>query len=143
MTNIMPQAAANNQGPWAALETYSRTLVQQGNELYIIAGSTGTGGTGLNGFATTIANGNVTVPSFTWKVIVVLPVGNDDANRVTKTTRTIAVIMPNQQSIGSGTPWQNFRTSIKAVESLTGYTFLTNVRPNIRRIIKQQRDLVP
>ncbi len=140
MTNIMPQAAANNQGPWADLENYSRTLIADGKELYVYAGSTGQGGTGLNGSATTIANGNVTVPAITWKVIVVLPVGSNDADRVTKTTRTIAVIMPNQQSIGQGTPWRNFRTSIKAVEALTGHNFLTNVRPIVRNLVKQRRD---
>ncbi len=140
MTNIMPQAAANNQGPWAELENYSRALIADGNELYTYAGSTGQGGTGLNGFANTIANGNVTVPSLTWKVIVVLPVGSNDADRVTKTTRTIAVIMPNQQSIGQGTPWRNFRTSIRSVEALTGLNFLTNVRPIVRNLVKQRRD---
>jgi endonuclease G len=140
MTNIMPQAANNNQGPWEELETYCRTLVGQGNELYIYTGGAGQGGTGLNGFATTIASGRVTVPSVTWKVIVVLPVGSNDADRVYKTTRIISVIMPNHQSIGMNTPWRNFRTNVKAVEALTGLTFFTNVRPQARHMIKQRRD---
>ena len=37
-----------------------------------------------------------------------------------KTTRTIAVIMPNRQDIGINTPWRNFRVSIDRVEALTG-----------------------
>lgn len=142
MTNIMPQAAANNQGPWEELETYARTLAGQGNELYIYTGGAGQGGTGLNGFATTIASGRVTVPSVTWKVILVLPIGNNDADRVVKTTRTIAVIMPNNQNIGMNTPWRNFRTSVKAVEVLTGLSFFTNVRPQVRNLIKQKRDIL-
>lgn len=142
MTNIMPQAANNNQGPWEELETYSRTLASQGNELYIYTGGAGQGGTGLNGFATTIASGRVTVPSVTWKVILVLPNGTNDADRVYKTTRTIAVIMPNNQNIGINTPWRNFRTSVKAVEVLTGLTFFTNVRPQVRNLIKQKRDIL-
>lgn len=140
MTNMMPQAANNNQGPWANLEVYARTLVGQGNEVYIIAGSTGEGGTGLNGFKTTIAGGKVTVPSQTWKIMVVLPAGSDDLDRINKTTRIISVIMPNSQSIGIGTPWQNFRTSVKKIENLTGYTFFTNVRPIIRTLIKARID---
>ena len=141
MTNMMPQAPNNNQGPWEELESYCRTLVNQGNELYIIAGGAGSGGTGSGGGVThTIANGNVTVPAVTWKVIIVLPVGANDVDRVFKTTRTIAVIMPNNQSIGISTPWRNFRTSIDRVEGLTGFNFFSNVRPQIQNIIERQVD---
>jgi len=141
MTNMMPQAPFNNQGPWEELESYCRTLVGQGNELYIIAGGSGQGGTGSNGgVTTTIANGRVTVPAFTWKVILIIPNGDDDLKRVDKLTRTIAVIMPNQQSIGINTPWRNFRVNVKAVEALTGYDFFSNLRPQIRRIIKSRTD---
>ena len=48
MSNIMPQAPRNNQRTWANLEDYSRTLVGRGNELYLICGSYGRGGTGIN-----------------------------------------------------------------------------------------------
>jgi len=141
MTNMMPQAPFNNQGPWEQLESYCRTLVQQGNELYIIAGGAGTGGTGSNGGVTnTIANGNVTVPAVTWKVIIVLPVGANDVDRVFKTTRTIAVIMPNSQTIGIQTPWRNFRTSIDRVEGLTGLDFFSNVRPQVQHLIERRVD---
>jgi endonuclease G len=115
MTNMMPQSPDNNQGPWANLENYCRTLVSQGNELYIIAGSYGTGGTGSAGTKTTIANGKVTVPSRTWKVIVVLPNGDNDAARVSTTTRVIAVDMPNTQGIRTNN-WGNYRVSVDAIE---------------------------
>jgi len=143
MTNMMPQAPYNNQGVWADLENYCRTLVSQGNELYIYAGGSGTGGTGSNGGVTnTIANGHVTVPSQTWKVIVVLPVGSNDASRVNRFTRVIAVIMPNSQSVGApGTGnWKNYRTSVNNVEALTGYHFFTNVFPGSRPILKKRTD---
>lgn len=141
MTNMMPQAPNNNQGPWEELESYCRTLVAQGNELYIIAGGAGMGGTGSNGGVTnTIAGGNVTVPSVTWKVIIVLPVGANDVDRVYKTTRTIAVIMPNNQNIGISTPWRNFRTSVDRVEALTGFNFFSNVRPMVQSIIERKID---
>ena len=42
MTNILPQAPDNNQGYWANLENYARTLVlNQSKEIYIIAGGYG------------------------------------------------------------------------------------------------------
>lgn len=141
MTNMMPQAPANNQGPWAQLEEYLRSLVNSGNEIYIIAGTYGTGGTGTNGGVTnTIAAGKVTVPNRTWKIAVVLPNGSNDLDRITKTTRVIAVDMPNSQSIGLSTPWRNFRTTARQIEARTGHTFFTNVRPNIRRVLKLKLD---
>jgi endonuclease G, mitochondrial len=140
MTNMMPQAPFNNQGPWEDLESYLRTLLPA-NELYIIAGGAGIGGTGANGgVTTTIANGKVTVPAYTWKVVIVLPVGANDVDRVNKNTRVIAVIMPNNQNIGQSTPWRNFRTSVDRVEGLTGFNFFSNVRPMIQNLIERKID---
>jgi endonuclease G len=140
MTNMMPQAPDNNQGPWEQLESYCRTLVAAGNELYIVAGGTGTGGTGSNGGVTmTVANGHVTVPAQTWKVIIVIPVGNDDVTRVNKNTRTIAVILPNTQGIRT-VDWHTFRVSVDSVEALTGFDFFSNVAPMTQRIIERRVD---
>jgi endonuclease G len=142
MTNMMPQAPFNNQGPWEELETYCRTLVQQGNELYIYAGGAGQGGTGTNGGVTmTIANGKVTVPAYTWNVIIVLPSGDNDVDRVVKTTRVIAVVMPNSNAIGINTPWRNFRTRVKTVQALTGFDFFTNVRPMMQQFLENKIDV--
>jgi endonuclease G len=140
MTNMMPQAPDNNQGPWEELESYARTLANAGNEMYIYAGGAGQGGVGSNGAANTVASGHVVVPAFTWKVIVVLPNGDNDADRVGKTTRVIAVIMPNVQGIRNN-PWQQYRVSIRQVERLTGLNFLTGVRPQMRFYLKNRIDL--
>jgi endonuclease G len=48
MSNMVAQSPDNNQGPWAALENFLRTLTPA-NELYIVAGPAGSGGTGSNG----------------------------------------------------------------------------------------------
>jgi endonuclease G, mitochondrial len=143
MTNMMPQAPDNNQGPWEVLESYCRTLVSQGNELYIIAGGTGTGGSGSGGgTTTTIANGHVTVPAVTWKVIMVLPQGTDDVSRVTTATRTIAVIMPNTQGIRNN-DWHQYIVSVDQVEQLTGYDFFSNVPVDIQAVIEARVDNQP
>ncbi|MDT7687776.1 MAG: endonuclease mitochondrial [Acidobacteriota bacterium] len=140
MTNMMPQSPDNNQGPWAALETYCRTLVSSGNELYIIAGGSGSGGTGSNGgTTTTVASGHVAVPSQTWKVIIVMPTGTNDVSRVTTSTRTIAVIMPNTQGIRAN-DWKTYRVSVDQVESLTGYDFFSNVSTTIQSVIEARVD---
>ncbi|HEV7473286.1 MAG TPA: DNA/RNA non-specific endonuclease [Pyrinomonadaceae bacterium] len=126
MTNMIPQLPANNQGVWANLESYCRTLVSQGNELYIVSG-----GQGLQYF---IANGHVAVPAQTWKVIIVLTNGSNDVGRVTTSTRTIAVVMPNSGSIG--TDWRTYRVSVDQVEAITGYDFFSNVSPSIQNVIE-------
>jgi endonuclease G len=141
MSNMMPQAPDNNQGPWEQLESYCRTLVSQGNELYVVAGGTGSGCTGSNGgVTTTIASGHVAVPAKTWKVIIVLPdAGGNDVVRVTTATRTIAVIMPNAQGIRTNT-WQSFRVSVDQVEQLTGYDFFSNVPVATQSVIEARVD---
>jgi hypothetical protein len=112
------------------------------NELYIVAGPAGVGGIGSNSPAsvtTTVANGHVTVPEFTWKVALVIPKGEDDISRVTAATRTIAVIMPNQDSIRE-TDWHQYLTTVDAVEALTGYDFFSNVPDSIENAIEAGTD---
>jgi endonuclease G, mitochondrial len=140
MTNMMPQSPDNNQGPWADLETYSRTLVNAGNELYIIMGGAGQGGTGSNGgVSMTIASGRVQVPAQTWKVILVQPQGTNDLARVTASTRVIAVVMPNAQGIRTNM-WEQYRVSVDAVEQLTGYDFFSNVPASVQAVIESVVD---
>ena len=99
MTNMIPQAPNLNQQTWAMLEDSIRQLVYNGNEVFIIMGSYGKGGTGNNGSATAIANGRITVPAYVWKVIVVIPAGNQDLSRVSASTRVIAVNTPNINTV--------------------------------------------
>ncbi len=124
MTNMVPQAPNSHQGPWSDLENFLRTLLPA-NEVYVVSGPAGVGGSGDNGPAETIANGQVTVPAYTWKVALILPLGDNDISRVSAATRTIAVIMPNQNSIDSD--WHTYLTTVDAVEALTGYDFFANV----------------
>lgn len=143
MTNIMPQAPNLNQITWGALEAYCRTLITSGNELYIIAGGYGQGGTGSNGGVTnTIASGQINVPSHYWKVIVVLPNGKNDPTRVSNSTRVIAVDMPNVQTVNSHT-WGYYRTSVDAIEAATGYDFISSVPTAIQSVIEAAIDNGP
>jgi len=132
MTNMVPQTAANNQGPWEEFETYCRTLAQQGKEIYIMSGPTGNIGT--------IAQGHVVVPAFTWKVVLVLPNGSDDLSRVTKGTRAFGIIVPNQPPLDINAPWRNFRVTVNAVETLTGYDFFNLVPKNTQELMERRRD---
>lgn len=139
MTNIIPQAPDNNQGPWVALEEYCRDLVRQGKELYIIAGGRGQGGVGGKGAVTTLAAGKVVVPASTWKVIVVLDKPGAGLKGITTKTRVIAVEMPNRQGIKRNS-WQSFKTSVDQIEAKTQYDFLSNVPRSVQAVIEANID---
>jgi endonuclease G len=141
MSNMMPQAPTNNQQTWANLENYCRTLVGAGNELYIIAGSYGKGGTGTNGTVSTIDSGRITVPSNCWKVVVVLPVGTADVSRITSSTRVIAINTPNSNSVS--TSWGSYRTTVDAIENATGYNLLSAVPNAVQSAIESKVDTGP
>jgi DNA/RNA endonuclease G (NUC1) len=138
MSNMVAQAPDNNQGPWANLENFLRTLLPA-NELYIVSGPAGVGGQGSVGTFNTIANGHVTVPASTWKVVLVLPKGDNDISRVTAASRTIAVNMPNIQGIRN-VDWHTYLTTVDAVEALTGYDFFANVPDAIENSIEAGTD---
>lgn len=138
MTNMIPQAPYLNQQTWGLLEDSIRQLVHKGNEVFVIMGSYGSGGTGNNGSATAIANGKVTVPANVWKVIVVIPDGSQDLIRVSASTRVIAVNTPNINTVNRN--WKLYRTSVDNIEALTGYNILSNVTPSIQQTIESKID---
>ena len=142
MTNIVPQAPRNNQITWAALENYCRdSLVGvQGKELYIIAGTSGEGGTATSGGTpvTSIDNGRIKVPAYVWKVIVVLSNGSNDLSRVGTSTRVISVIMPNNNDVS--TDWRSYRTSVNDIETLTSYDLLSNLSTSLQSTIEARVD---
>lgn len=131
MTNIMPQAPDNNQGPWEELESYCRELVKQGKELYIIAGGYGK--------KKLIAGDRLTVPTHTWKIVVVLDRPGQGVNAISNTTRVIAINVPNNQGIRERN-WRSFRVSVDQLETATGYDFLSKVPEDIQRVLESQVD---
>ncbi len=140
MTNMIPQAPNNNQQTWAALENYSRTLINAGNELYIISGVYGAGGTSSKGTFEKLGSG-VTVPSLVWKIILVLPNGNNDIGRINESTRVIAVIMPNTQTVNQY-KWSYYRVSVNEIEELTGYNFFSNLSEDLQAVLEAKVDNV-
>jgi endonuclease G len=141
MSNMMPQAPNNNQQTWGNLEDYCRTLTRAGNELYIVCGSYGRGGTGSAGYQTTIAGGKVTVPSNCWKVVMVLPVGNNDVSRVTNSTRVIAINTPNNNSLNSA--WGGYRTTVDAIEAASGLDLLSALPVSVQSVVEARTDTGP
>lgn len=117
MSNMQPQIPRLNSGVWKALEGEIQRLAKdQGMEAYQYAGCYGNAG---------FVNNKVTIPTHCWKIVVVLPEGNRDKQRIKCSTRVIAVNMPNQATIQSG--WRNYRTTVNELETITGYNFLSTL----------------
>jgi endonuclease G, mitochondrial len=131
MTNMMPQISANNEGPWNEFENYLRSVAGAGNEIYIVSGPTGNQGT--------IAGGKVVVPQYTWKVVLILPNGNNDLLRVTRSTRAFGIVVPNFLPISS-TAWRSYRVSVDTVEYLTGHNFFSEIPAITQELIERKRD---
>ncbi len=126
MTNIIPQAPKQNRGPWKELEEFSRDLVFDGNELYITMGNFGIGGEGSRGFREVIGKDErVAVPQYVWKIIVVLPEGDNDLLRVDEQTRVIAVLMENNDI--DFDEWYEYRVSVDEIEDAVGYDLLSEL----------------
>ena len=123
--NIIPQAADNNQGPWAAFETYlGNRAMNDGREVYVIAGASGSKGTVKN-------EGTITIPSVTWKVAVLMPRDRGLADvHSPSDLEVIAVAMPNDPGIRN-TPWESFRTTVDVIEATSGYDLLALLRDDI------------
>jgi DNA/RNA endonuclease G (NUC1) len=116
-TNIIPQAARLNQGPWAVMETDLGDLARfQNKEVYIIAGGAGVKGTVKN-------EGKITIPAYVWKVAVILPrnQGLPDVDDY-EDPEVIAVVVPNDST--STNRWETYKTTVDSVEALSGYDLL-------------------
>jgi DNA/RNA endonuclease G (NUC1) len=141
LTNILPQAANNNQGPWGAFENYTNNVVrQQGKEAYVIAG-----GEYSANPQTLKGEGKVQIPEFTWKVVVFVDAGKGLADvRSVSDLEVIAVRMANDTAGARtirNTPWETFRTTVDAIEAATGYNLLDKLPDTIERFVESGRPL--
>ena len=134
MTNMIPQTSQNNENLWANFENYVRSQVQQnGMEAYIIMGSYGS-----NATLPTIDAGHIAVPTNIWKVVVLLPNGNNDLSRIDASTRVIAINTPNTTTVSSN--WTNYITTVSDIESATGYTLFTSLSSSLQTTLKAKKD---
>jgi DNA/RNA endonuclease G (NUC1)/uncharacterized protein YjdB len=141
LTNILPQAGENNQGPWLGFENYLNDQVRtQGKEVYVVAGGE------YGAVPPTLKNeGKVFVPNWTWKVAVILPAGQG-LPFVTSPDliEVIAIRMPNRIEAGvegsavgiRNTPWQSFTVSVDNIEARTSLNLLSRLPDAIEDIVE-------
>jgi DNA/RNA endonuclease G (NUC1) len=130
LSNVVPQAADLNQGPWAILENDLGDFARlQNKEVYIITGVAGNKGT-LKG------EGKIVIPASTWKVAVIMPRDHGLADIVDyRDLEVIAVNMPNEPGIRN-VPWQTYQTTVDAIEALTGYDLLARLPDKVENIVE-------
>lgn len=139
ITNMVPQAPDNNRVVWSQFEAACRSLVKQGKELYIVAGSSGFGGVGSDG-PQSVLNNNVVVPAVIWKVVLVVDRPGTQPKDITAAmSRTIAIVVLNQQGVKSKL-WKDYVISVDEVEKLTGYDFFRNISEPVQKIIEAKVD---
>jgi DNA/RNA endonuclease G (NUC1)/PKD repeat protein len=153
LTNILPQAAANNQGPWSKLENELNDMARSTTapkEIYVVAG-------GIYGASAPTLKGEnkVAIPDYTWKVAVIMDAGKGLADvHSAADLQVIAVKMPNLTDAnatsdspayaGTGTgattiagkPWQTYATTVDEIERITGYDLLSALPDNIERLVE-------
>jgi DNA/RNA endonuclease G (NUC1) len=129
-SNVVPQAADLNQGPWAVLESELGDMARfQNKEVYIIAGVAGNRGTLKN-------EGKIVIPESTWKVAVIMPRDHGLADiHDYRDLEVIAVNMPNQPGVRN-VPWQTYQTTVDAIEALTGYDLLALLPDKVENIVE-------
>ena len=144
LTNILPQGGENNQGPWSRFENYlndrARGVGESPKEIYVIAGGVYAPVPG------TLKNeGKVAIPDYTWKVAVIVPAGKGLADIHTSgDLEVIAVEMPNLTTPGvpassfgiRNNPWEQYRTTVDAIEARAGYDLLSKLQDPLERIVE-------
>ncbi len=130
LSNIIPQAAAVNQGPWKLLEDSLGNLARfHDKEVYVIAGVAGNKGT-VKG------EGKIVMPASVWKVAVVVPRdrGLTGVQSFRDIDDVIAVVMPNDPTVDSH--WETYKTTVDQVERVSGYDLLALLPDKLERSVQ-------
>ena len=95
------------------------------------------GGTGSKGYAKSIAHGRINVPAHVWKVVIIIPDGNNDLSRITSNTRVIAIDTPNDNNVSPN--WMNYLTTVTAIEKATGDDLLSALPDSVENILSNKK----
>ena len=144
MSNITPQNPNLNQQDWKYLEEACRGYVEEGSELFIIAGVYGNGGINDEGKELkTYKNPKVsdateiTIPAHFWKVVVIIPDGDGDLSRIDEKAVAFAVDFENKP-VPDDLSWKDYAISIDTLESLTGLDFLSALPDDIESALESR-----
>jgi DNA/RNA endonuclease G (NUC1) len=135
LTNILPQAANNNQGVWLGFENFLNDRARlDGKQVYVVAG-----GEYAASPTTLKGAGRVAIPDYTWKVAIVVNNGGglSDVHSTSDITM-YAVRMPNLLATApaKSSNYLPFVTTVDDIEARTGYNFFAALPDNIENILE-------
>jgi hypothetical protein len=140
LTNMLPQRPDMNGGPWAEFETFLRTLLTGGRQIYVVAGGIWTrnrSGPGVDGLGV-MPGAPLAIPDSMWKVAVVVPDLRGPAQITNPSdVQVIAVNMPNVNGIASR-PYTAYLTTVDAIQRSTGYDLLSLITPGVQCVLEQR-----
>ena len=133
MSNMLPQTGELNRAVWADSENAIRDIIRQGNEAYIIAGGAGK--------QKTIAGDKVAVPEICWKVVLILPEGENDLSRINKDTRVLTIAMPNVASddLKNG-DWRKYIVTTKKLADAIKMDFFPQLPKQVQNELESKKD---
>ena len=134
MTNIAAQAPDLNRKSWEYLEQYCRDVVKTGYTAYILAGATGTGGEGSNGYMTVLKN-NVNVPEKFYKVIVFTPTNTT----VNTNSVVVAVNFANTVKDNQSSSWLKYVTTPLDIEQKSSTTLFSSLPASVSSVLKNKK----
>lgn len=142
MTNMIPQAPDLNRIVWKDLESFERNQTTEGKEVYVAAGPYGTGGKSGTGEWNSIlifkksGELEMSVPSFCWKILLILDEGEQDFSRINEETEIISVFIPNEQGVQNSGGWQNYVCSVDFIEEKTGFDFFAELPDSVENLLE-------
>lgn len=130
LSNVEPQTAALNDGPWRDLERRCRTLAErEGHQLAVMAGP-------IFGAAPRTIGHEVPVPEAFWKVVVVQAEGEGPAD-IRDDTAVLAAVMPNVEGIVH-IRWEEYAATVRAVQKRARLRLFSRVPEAHRRELEAQ-----
>jgi endonuclease G, mitochondrial len=127
LSNAVPQHQAVNQGRWAQVETAVRRIAAASDVTYVF-----TGPIFESAETERIGDGHVSVPTHTFKVILVLH----------GTSKTMyAAIVPNAVAVRE--PLNQFAVTVEEVERRTGFDFFSALEDSEERDLEGTLQLFP
>lgn len=85
------------------------------------------------------SNPEISVPAFTWKIILAIPEGENDFERIDKNATVIAVCIPNENGCGKNKTWQDYICNVDYLEEACGYDFFELLDDEIESYLESNR----
>jgi endonuclease G len=128
LSNVVPQLQGVNGGRWAQLEVAVRKITDAAGAAYVF-----TGPVFAQEFVDVIGDGEVGVPTHTFKVA--LAIGPGGAKKM------YAAIMPNSEKVTK--PMNAFATTVREVERQTGFDFFSELPDAEEHALESRKESFP